>query len=89
MQSGNYSGTLHRPGMLETVCIMGELLLVDARSTADRCHSGICFSIPKQGCRVEIISQLIVTVNKICRQIISVCDTSLYMPFERFCEIIF
>lgn len=74
--------------MLYAICIMRELLPIDAGNTADSRHSRKCFSVSDKGGGVHVIINLIISAYQIIRESIAVGNAALNVQVDSFREII-
>lgn len=80
MKAVHYTLTLCGTWLFEGVGVMAEELLINAGDSAYGCHSGEPLGFAEHSSRIEFIIQLVVPVNYIIRQLVSVGKASFNMP---------
>ena len=74
-------------GILQSICIVRKLVLVDACRPTDGCNRRKWLTTSDKSCRIdEVIVKLIISINNPLRNFIAIFQHAFYMKYQRlFC----
>ena len=77
-------------GILQSICIVRKLVLIDASSPTDGCNRRKWLTTSDKSCRIdEVIVKLIISINNPLRNFIAIFQHAFYMKHQRLFRFLF